>query len=153
MSSPAAFVEESRSTGSVSFSIYLQYFTSGGGIISVFFLILSCLITQAISSGSDYWLTIWTNASQHRNVTGNATIASSWKDKLDDDTAIYVYSALISGVFIFTLIRTLHFFILCMFSSIKLHNEMFKAVIRAPLRFFDRNPVGRITLYRILYLI
>ncbi len=144
MTSAAVFVEESRSTGSVSFSIYWQYFTSGGGIISIFFLILSCLITQALFSGSDYWLSIWTNASQHRNVTGNATNPLSWKEKLDNETAIYVYLILISGVFIFALIRTLHFFILCMFSSIKLHNEMFKAVIRAPLSFFDKNPVGMI---------
>ncbi len=85
-------VEESHSSGSVSYAFYWQYLTSGGGIISVFLLILNGLIFQTLFSGSDYWLSIWTNAAQQINVTGNATItpSSSWKDILDNDTAIFM---------------------------------------------------------------
>ena len=39
--------------------------------------------------------------------------------------------------------RTILFFILVLRASRLLHNKMFGAVLRAPVLFFDTNPVGR----------
>ncbi len=135
-----AFQEEFRTTGGISFSTYLKYFLAGGGYISFALCTLTFILSQILYSASDYWLNIWTNSEQ--NSAENST-SSSWEDNIDTNTGIYVYTILIVGVFIFSLIRTVHFFILCMKSSVKLHDQMFHAAIRAPLLFFDRNPVGK----------
>jgi len=88
-------------------------------------------------------LNIWTNA-EHLNGTFNSN-SSTWKDEIDTTTGIYVYSALIGCLLVFSIARGIHFFIICMVSSIKLHDQMFQALIRTPLSFFDSNPVGMIT--------
>ena len=54
-----------------------------------------------------------------------------------------IYAAIVAGLVITSMIRTAHFFVLCMKSSVNLHNSMFQRLIRAPCRFFDTNPVGR----------
>lgn len=118
---------------------------AGGGYWSFALFCLICIFTQVLYSAADYWLNIWTNAEQIRaaNLTQpTEEPVKSWEEEVDTYTGIYVYSILICGVFVFSLIRTIHFFLICMLSSIKLHNQMFDAVIRAPLVFFDRNPVG-----------
>jgi len=139
----SVFEEEIRESGSVSLSIYWKYLHTGGGYISLIFLVLFFLGAQVFYSGSDYWLNIWTNAEQMHNSSSNS---SSWEDELDTNTGIYVYSILISCLFLFSIARGIHFFIICMISSVKLHDQMFQALIRAPLSFFDSNPVGMIIL-------
>jgi hypothetical protein len=44
-----------------------------------------------------------------------------------------------------SLIRTVGFFSICMKSSINLHKKLFAGVIVAPMRFFELNPVGKLT--------
>lgn len=141
-----AFAEESRSSGRVTLAVYGKYVHSGGGYISFMLLVLSSVLAQALFSATDYWLNLWTNAEQLRansTTSGNVT-EQSWQEEIDTTTGIYVYSILVLGVFIFSLIRTVHLFFMCLFSSVKLHNEMFHSIIRSPLLFFDRNPVGMI---------
>ena len=174
----AAFAVEARSSGSVPFSAYLKYFTSGGGYVSFIFLILNCIAAQVLFSATDYWLNLWTNAEQMKvssvssssNSSSKSLFAShltvpisvqssssrSWQEQIDTTTGIHVYSILISGVFVFSLARTTHLFINFLFSSMKLHNQMFRSVIRSPLAFFDRNPVGKdrdLSLFCICFLI
>nr|WEU39104.1 NIES ABC protein [Daphnia magna] len=163
------FAEESRSSGSVSPKVYWEYFRSGGSCMSLFTMTVTCIITQVLFSGSDYWLTLWTNAEElratHSNVTENSTytpvtengffnvtsgteetavFSGAWWKNPDTYTGVYVFTILIICVFIFSFIRTIHYFVMCMISSINLHNRMFQSVIRTPLLFFDQNPVGRV---------
>ncbi len=123
-------------------------------------------MAQMCFTGIDYWLSIWTNAEfiryQTKPVLGidagevveqaenNTFTYKSWKEEVDTYTGIYVYSILIGGVFVFAMIRSTHFFVTCMFASVKLHDNMFKSVVRAPLSFFDKNPIG--TILYILFL-
>jgi ATP-binding cassette subfamily C (CFTR/MRP) protein 4 len=112
-------------------------------------------------------LTLWTNAEELRTRQGNVSenlsfsniteadfsnvtdeikengpFSGEWWKEPDTYTGIYVFTILIVGVFIFSMIRTIHYFLMCMISSIHLHNRMFESIIRAPLLFFDQNPVG-----------
>ncbi len=112
-------------------------------------------------------LTLWTNAEELRTSQGNVSenfsflniteadfsndtdeikendpFSGEWWKEPDTYTGIYVFTILIVGVFIFSMIRTIHYFLMCMISSIHLHNRMFQSIIRAPLLFFDQNPVG-----------
>lgn len=45
---------------------------------------------------------------------------------------------------IFVSLRSIIFFKVCMTSSQKLHDRMFYGLLRAPMRFFDINPSGRV---------
>lgn len=87
----------------------------------------------------------------------NQTRVSSFKDLLDsvqvDNTtynllktnvAIYIYSGLIVAAIVITLARALLFFKIAMKASKRLHSKMFHALLKAPMRFFDTNPSGRV---------
>ncbi|XP_057378654.1 ATP-binding cassette sub-family C member 4-like [Daphnia carinata] len=163
------FAEETRSSGSVSAKVYWEYLRSGGNCLSLLTISIICVFTQVLFSGSDYWLSLWTNAEEHRaanrNVSENSTyipviendffnVSSAteetaifsgewWKDP-DTYTGIYVFTILIICLFVFSLTRIILYFTMCMMSSTKLHNHMFQSVIRTPLLFFDQNPVGRV---------
>lgn len=50
--------EELMEKGSVSKSIYGQYFKAGG-LTAIAFLIILLLVAQAITNASDIWLTYW----------------------------------------------------------------------------------------------
>lgn len=141
--------EESRSSSSVPLAVYWQYFLVGGGYTSVIILALSFVISGALSTGSDYWLNIWTNAEQNRvfrNVTDVSRIRALTDEEqkdIDTTTGIYIYSALIFGVFVFGMIRTFYLYQHGVNSSVNLHNQMLLTIVRAPVLFFDSNPVGK----------
>lgn len=61
---------------------------------------------------------------------------------LDTNMGIYVYSIIIGGVFLLGHLRALQFYGICTGASEKLHEKMFQAVLRAPIKFFDKNSVG-----------
>lgn len=91
--------------------------------IEFFFLFTGALLT------SSFWLARWTNL--------------SWRDQQDPLNA-YVYVALAVTCFVSALCRSflsIHGFIHC---SSELHGAMTTALLKAPVRFFDINPAGRI---------
>ncbi|CAG9833837.1 unnamed protein product [Diabrotica balteata] len=60
------------------------------------------------------------------------------------DYAIYIYSALMALAIILTIARSFLFYKACMMSSTHLHSSIFHTLLKAPMRFFDTNPSGRI---------
>ena len=145
-------------SGSVSGSVYLKYFTTGGGpgLVSFVFLILMNLTCQALYSGSDVWLSHWTTREEEgqvRDLTGNETSLPApvllsnvtfSRRTLREDHYYYlaVYAAIIISLLVASMIRTVHFFYVSMTSSVNLHDKMFRRLLRAPPRFFDVNPSG-----------
>ncbi|XP_041354291.1 ATP-binding cassette sub-family C member 4-like [Gigantopelta aegis] len=63
---------------------------------------------------------------------------------VDSNTNLYIFSGIVGSVFLFGLLRALLFFKIAIDASQKLHNRMFTNILRAPVVFFDANPVGRI---------
>lgn len=57
---------------------------------------------------------------------------------------IYIYSVLIVLSILLTTLRSMIFVKICMTASRNLHNNMFKNILLATMRFFDTNPSGRI---------
>ncbi|XP_040061540.1 ATP-binding cassette sub-family C member 4 [Ixodes scapularis] len=153
-------VEESRSTGSVQGRVYWSYMRAGAGPILMPLLFVSSILAQAIFNGSDFWLTYWTSMSESRGneslwepMESNTSAAaddpwswwSSWWAALDPVTYnVVVYAIIIGGLVLSSMARTVAFFVMCMRASVNLHNRMFRSVIRAPIYFFDTNPIGRI---------
>ncbi len=126
---------ETQTTGAVKGAIYWLYIRSGGGFLLISTLVISNIITQTLFNGSDYFLSLWTD-NESRNTTQNII------SDLDRNTNIIIFSALVGGLFVFSLVRTTAFFTVCMKSSIILHNRLFESVIRASISFFDNNPIG-----------
>ena len=54
-----------------------------------------------------------------------------------------IYSGLVGTAFILSVTRSAVFFYVCVNAARILHNRMFGAVLRAPIRFFDTNPIGK----------
>ncbi|XP_060810578.1 ATP-binding cassette sub-family C member 4 isoform X2 [Amyelois transitella] len=63
---------------------------------------------------------------------------------LDTAQYLYVYTALIICCIFFITARAFMFFKVCMTASRNLHNDMFHAMLRGVMRFFDNNSSGRI---------
>jgi len=52
-------IAETRSSGNISFNVYLSYILAGGHMCKVICLILVCIFTQFLTSSGDYWITYW----------------------------------------------------------------------------------------------
>ena len=61
-----------------------------------------------------------------------------------DPTNLTIYSCLVVGSFIFSILRGYGFLSICFRCSERLHDKMVVAILQAPVLFFDSNPVGRI---------
>ncbi len=142
--------KEPRFSGSVPISTYYEYFRSGGGLFFCVLFVIVSIVTQVFLNASDYWLSIFTS-NQERTISiqslpqsnsSNSTISSWWGDNLDVYTGIYVYAIIISCLIGLSFLRTFHFFVICTRSSKKLHTKMIKAVISAPISFFEQNSIG-----------
>ena len=57
---------------------------------------------------------------------------------------LYIYGCLVGVALGFAIIRAYGFLVVCLRCSERLHDKMVLAVLQAPVRFFDSNPVGRI---------
>ncbi|KAH6919634.1 hypothetical protein HPB50_029379 [Hyalomma asiaticum] len=81
------------------------------------------------------------------NSTRQSTSAwTDWWSSLDPVTYnVVVYAIIIGGLVLSSMARTVAFFVMCMRASVNLHNRMFSCIIRAPIRFFDMNPIGELT--------
>ncbi|XP_057563694.1 ATP-binding cassette sub-family C member 4-like isoform X2 [Hippopotamus amphibius kiboko] len=133
---------ESSSEGQVDFKTYKNYFTAGTHWFIIIFLILVNIAAQVPYVLQDWWLSSWAN--------GQSTLYSMahGKGKLivvpDPDWYFAVYSGLTVATVLFGITRSLLIFYILVNSSQTLHNKMLESILRAPILFFDRNPIGRI---------
>ncbi|XP_076255687.1 putative multidrug resistance-associated protein lethal(2)03659 isoform X3 [Rhynchophorus ferrugineus] len=161
-------VEEQKSTGSVGMKIYAAYFKAGGNGFTIFIMFVLFLVAQVLGSGVDYFITVWVNIEQQDylanntvvpmlvghvfNSTSNFTVSSvptievptTYFWHFSRETCMYIYSALIVLLITFTLVRAFVFFTICMKASTTLHDNMFKSITHATMRFFNTNSAGRI---------
>ena len=135
--------DEMATSSNVSKTLYWVYIKSGAGILFVLLLITANIITQLTFTGGDYWLSLWTNY-EELSVNSTEPVQHSFVISSDRNTNIYIYTGIVVTLFVFSLVRTTTFFTICMRSSINLHEKLFNSVIRAPISFFDANPIGRL---------
>uniref|UniRef100_A0A8I5N7A1 Multidrug resistance-associated protein 4 n=1 Tax=Papio anubis TaxID=9555 RepID=A0A8I5N7A1_PAPAN len=90
----------------------------------------------------DWWLSYWANQQSTLNVTVNG--GGNVTKKLDLNWYLGIYSGLTVATVLFGIARSLLVFYVLVNSSQTLHNKMFESILKAPVLFFDRNPIGRI---------
>ncbi|AWP13181.1 putative multidrug resistance-associated protein 4-like [Scophthalmus maximus] len=134
--------EERRSEGNVGLHLYVKYFMAGANILVLLVLILLNALAHITFVLQDWWLACWASEQKHINVTEH--LNGSFPRQLDLDLYLGVYAGLTATSVVFGFLRSLVFFNVLVSSSQTLHNRMFSAILRTPVRFFDINPVGRI---------
>ncbi|XP_054557204.1 ATP-binding cassette sub-family C member 4 isoform X2 [Talpa occidentalis] len=138
----AALPEESRSEGKVGFRAYKNYLAAGAHWLVTVFLLLVNIAAQVTYVLQDWWLSYWANEQSALNVTANEM--GNVTKSLDLNWYLGIYSGLTAATVLFGIARSLLVFHVLVSSSQILHNKMFASILRAPVLFFDRNPIGRI---------
>lgn len=142
--------KETITTGSVKSNIYSKYFTAGGSCIfyiTIFFLIF---FNQICASFADYFVTFWVNLEQlkySKNISNVTYFGQSYfelQNMFNTHICILVYFVLTFLLIVVTLASFISFYQYCLSCSNNLHNNMFDAISKAPMRFFNTNPSGRI---------
>lgn len=80
------------------------------------------------------------NASQN-SMASEPNHINSWPT----ETYVYVYGGIMVALFIIAATRFLTLYKTCNWASQNMHDSMFGSLISTTMRFFDDNPVGRIT--------
>ena len=66
------------------------------------------------------------------------------RDEQTDRTNLGIYASCVAIAVLLTTLRAYAFFLVVLKSSENLHNDMVTAILKAPVLFFDSNPIGRI---------
>ena len=65
-------------------------------------------------------------------------------DDQRDSRNVGIYTSCVTAAVLLTTLRAYAFFLVVLKSSENLHNNMVTAILKAPVLFFDSNPIGRI---------
>ncbi|XP_060989327.1 ATP-binding cassette sub-family C member 4-like [Dama dama] len=133
---------EGRSEGKVGFKTYENYYTAGTHWFIIIFLILVNITAQVVYGLQDWWLQDWANEESSLYAIAHG----KGKVLVVPNPAWYltVYSVLPVGTILLGITRSLLIFYILVNSSQTLHNKMLDSILRAPVLFFHRNPIGRI---------
>ncbi|XP_043747926.1 ATP-binding cassette sub-family C member 4-like isoform X7 [Cervus elaphus] len=133
---------EDHVEGKVGFKTYNDYFTAGTHWFIIIFLILVNIAAQVAYALQDWWLQDWANLQ-------NALYLGAYgKEEIIVILSLNWYLGVYSGLTVSTILlgitRSLLIFYILVKSSQTLHNKMLWSILRAPVLFFYRNPIGRI---------
>ncbi|XP_044728783.1 ATP-binding cassette subfamily C member 4-like [Chrysoperla carnea] len=150
--------DEEMSKNKIKTHLFYKYFMSAGNIWWHLALCFLMILSQLINNFTDYWLSYWTNLEEVRQknklnpleiIPLNGSDSTHVSYELDDHLmttgrAILIYGILLIVIVFLGFAKNAYLMSLCMRSSRNLHNTIFNLLCRAPMRFFDKNPVGRI---------
>jgi len=129
--------------GKIGISLYMQYFSAGGGIFLTSLMFCICILTQLSLTGVDWWLGEWSNAEEAK--LKNSTLFRKDFEYYfhgDPNKNLYVYVGWVGVTccIVFTSIAFFHYIIVN--SSKCLHNKMLCSILKAPMYFFDTTQTG-----------
>ncbi|XP_043988339.1 ATP-binding cassette sub-family C member 4-like isoform X4 [Gambusia affinis] len=134
--------EESRLEGNVGLRMYVKYFLAGANLLVLLLLILLNGLAHIIFVLQDWWLAHWASEQKYTSVTEH--LNGSFPQQVDLDLYLSIYAALTVTSVVLGFIRSLFFFNVLVTSAQTLHSNMFRAILRTSVHFFDTNPTGRI---------
>ncbi|XP_052506052.1 ATP-binding cassette sub-family C member 4-like [Budorcas taxicolor] len=133
---------EDHLEGKVGFKTYKNYFTASAGWSVILFLILVNIAAQVAYVLQDWWLAYWANVES--DLYFGELVKEGEDVLLILNWYLRVYSGLTVSTILFGVTRSLLIFYVLVNSSQTLHSKMLETILRAPVLFFNRNPIGRI---------
>ncbi|CAM9532363.1 unnamed protein product, partial [Hapterophycus canaliculatus] len=130
MSNDLALFGRDSQSGVLKRSTYWEYIREAAGVWQVVLIFLCDLIKfQVLVMGVTVWLARWSRQTE---------------EEQDKRRYLVVLILLAVAAVIVSLLRAILTFFSLVKASHRLHDRMLKRIIRAPVLFFDSNPVGRI---------
>ncbi|KAF0694609.1 Aste57867_14526 [Aphanomyces stellatus] len=123
--------EETLFLGRVSSTVYRTYFSAIGGWATFMPIVISCALWQLLIVASDLWLNAWCSSSPE-------VFAPQSGFYLGIYAVLAMASAFAAWIQCTTTVRA------GVAASRTLFDHMTAALLRAPMQFFDANPIGRI---------
>ncbi|KAF9620097.1 hypothetical protein IFM89_010747 [Coptis chinensis] len=122
--------QEERETGVVSLNVLMRYKNAMGGFWVVWILFSCYIMTEVLRVSSSTWLSLWTNQSTPKS----------------HGACFYnlVYALLSFGMVLVTLTNSYWLTTSSLYAAKRLHDDMLHSILRAPMVFFQTNPLGRI---------
>ena len=121
-------VKEEKEHGSVRWRTYFEMLKLFG-VFKIVLVAFGLFGGQALVLFSEYWLASWAATNQ------SDKLKSKW---------VWGYGAMVGGIIIVLLIRSLVFFYSAIHAATRLHDTSITHLFRAPLWFYHTNPSGRI---------
>lgn len=125
------------------------------------------IVSQVSRTVTQYWLTIVTESAKILNgteISHHLNVSDSLRegyidqifnfseseinnkggtpDRFDVMSNMTIYAYLVGSSLIVITAHLILFYVICTKSSINIHNGMARAILKAPMHFFDRNPIG-----------
>lgn len=123
--------QEDRSTGLIGFGVFKKYISAG--TVTLFLLSITLfVVSQVAGVFSDWFFSYYI---EQTNKPDNERSNNSF---------ISIWWCILGSYGILLLLRYTLFSIFTLKAATELHNKAFKNVLRAPMRFFDSTPLGRI---------
>ena len=154
-SQPKKFTEdEKRETGAIKTAIYKEYFGTSGGLWFWLPIIILFVVHQSIVMGRSWFIGVWTKSYKTESIQVQqlshqlVTLSNTAVETQDASHDLHYYLGIYFGLSLVTCISgTLRYFLVYM-RAIRASKDLFEklthAVLRAPLRWLDTTPVGRI---------
>ncbi|KAJ1943201.1 hypothetical protein GGF37_002753 [Kickxella alabastrina] len=146
--------DEGWSHGHVQWRVYLAYIRASGGLMFWAALTVLLMLTQGLLVAQDWWLHEWASSYGKPSLTSNQLIetqqsgSNNGKDRDSGrvDLAHFIggYVAIALASLFLILGRSLLHFWGSLKASWTLHEALLRTILRAPVRFFDITPVGRL---------
>ncbi|XP_058197320.1 ABC transporter C family member 12-like isoform X3 [Rhododendron vialii] len=121
--------QEERETGVVSWKVLTRYKDALGGFWVVMVLFMCYILTEVLRVSSSTWLSFWTKRSSSSSGPG---------------FFILIYALLSFGQVMVTLLNSFWLITSSLHAARRLHDTMLQSVLRAPMLFFQTNPIGRV---------
>lgn len=147
--------EEKRERGAIKFALYAEYIRASGGLCYWLLVLLAFAACLVVVLGRSWWISIWTRSYE----TGLLSMTGSfrrqiylqfWKEidavRIDPSLWFYlgIYLAWSVGQCVIGTSRYFFVFLGSIRASKDLFQQLAHAVLRAPLRWLDTVPVGRV---------
>ena len=133
--------EEKADSGRISRQVVYIYVKSIGLVLSCC-IMLFYILTYVASGGTSVWLAYWSNQYLPSQNSSNQTNVTASDPDVGFYLGVYAALGLVQGMFTFA--STYFFAIGAINASRELHKMVLLNIIRLPMSFFDRTPIGRI---------
>ncbi|XP_071810168.1 ATP-binding cassette sub-family C member 9-like [Asterias amurensis] len=131
--------KEERNTGTISWKVVVFYLKAMG-YPQAFLVLTVTLMQHSLIITRDFWLSRWSEAGEQLE------LANATEEEMHETQLYYIfsYSGMTLSSASLSFIASLALFLSGIAAAKHLHRRMLDVVSKAPMRFFDTTPVGRI---------